>query len=82
MAQLLVRNIDATVKQRLKRRAAKHGHSLEQEVRDILQRAVGGGEAPREGLGTFIARHLTGKELDVTIPEWRGEEPRPAKFGR
>ena len=39
MAQLLVRDLDDDAKERLKRRAAKHGRSLEAEVRDILQTA-------------------------------------------
>ena len=80
MAQLLVRNIDATVKQRLKRRAAKHGHSLEQEVSEILRRAVGNGGTPSEGLGTFIARQFEGRGLGITMLESRGEEARPAKL--
>lgn len=36
MAQLLVREVPEEVKERLKRRAIKHGRSLEAEVRDIL----------------------------------------------
>jgi antitoxin FitA len=40
MAQLLVRNIPATVKERLKRRAERHGRSLEAEVREILDSAA------------------------------------------
>jgi len=80
MAQLVVRNLDETVKRRLKKRAAQRGHSLEQEVREILQNAVGGGKARRAGLGTFIARHFAGKGLDFDVSEWRGEEARPAEF--
>lgn len=36
MAQLVVRNLPDDVKERLKRRANRHGRSLEAEVRDIL----------------------------------------------
>jgi plasmid stability protein len=36
MAQVLVRNLDVRVVEGLKRKAALHGHSLEQELRDIL----------------------------------------------
>jgi antitoxin FitA len=82
MAQLVVRNLEETVKRRLKRRAAQRGHSLEQEVRDILRRAVEGDEPRREGLGTFIARHFAGKGLDFEVQEWHGEEARPAKFSK
>jgi plasmid stability protein len=80
MAQLVVRNLDESVKRRLKRRAAQRGHSLEQEVRDILRRAVGEEQSRREGLGTFIARQFAGKGLDFEVEEWHGEEARPAEF--
>jgi plasmid stability protein len=40
MAQLLVRNIEDSVKTRLQRRAKRNGHSMEAEVRDILRAAV------------------------------------------
>ena len=36
MAQIIVRNLPDDVKARLKRRASRHGCSLEAEVRDIL----------------------------------------------
>lgn len=37
MATLTIRNIDAAVKERLRVRAAEHGHSMEAEARRILQ---------------------------------------------
>jgi hypothetical protein len=40
MAQLVVRNISVVVKQRLQRRAKRHGRSLGEEVRDILRTAA------------------------------------------
>jgi plasmid stability protein len=82
MAQVVVRKLDETVKKRLKQRAARRGHSMEEEIRDILQQAVGGEDKDNagEGLGTFIARQFAGKGIDLEVPEWRGEEPRPAKF--
>ena len=48
MAQLVVRKIEASVVARLRRRAARHGVSLEEEHRRILRAAVhpaGGHEA-------------------------------------
>ena len=80
MAQVVVRNLDETVKKRLKRRAARRGHSMEAEIRDILCEAVADKRTPKEGLGTFIARQFAGKGFDFEIPEWHGEEARPAKF--
>lgn len=46
MASLTIRNFDDDLKQRLRLQAARHGASMEQEVRDILRRAV---EAPTGG---------------------------------
>lgn len=40
LATLTIRNIDPAVKERLRIRAAQHGHSMEAEARRILQRAV------------------------------------------
>jgi plasmid stability protein len=80
MAQLVVRNLEEKVKTRLKRRAARHGRSMEEEVRDILRDAVKNEGRHRAGLGTRIARRFTGRGLDFEIPEWRGEPARPAKL--
>jgi len=40
MGSLSVRNLDDELIGRLKRRAARHGHSTEAEVREILRRAL------------------------------------------
>jgi antitoxin FitA len=82
MAQVVVRKLDETVKKRLKRRAAKRGHSMEAEIRDILTDAVKKEDAQEQGLGTLIARRFSGKGIgiDFDIPEWRGEKARPARF--
>ena len=42
MAQLMVRNLTAELVTALKRRAAKHNRSAEQEHREILQAALRG----------------------------------------
>jgi plasmid stability protein len=82
MAQIVVRNIEESVKTRLKRRAARHGRSMEEEVRTILREAVKRDErtAPAEGLGTAIANEFAGIGLDEEIPEWRGYSVRLPKF--
>ena len=56
MAQFIVRNIENGVKARLQRRARRNGHSMEEEVRDILRDAVIADEPPAGGLGTEISR--------------------------
>jgi plasmid stability protein len=40
MAQVIVRNLDEEVVSSLKFKAELHGHSLEQELRQILKRAA------------------------------------------
>ena len=40
MAQLVVRNLDESTVRALKERAARHGHSAEEEHREILRRAL------------------------------------------
>ena len=40
MAQVIVRNLDDQVVSSLKLKAELHGHSLEQELREILKRAA------------------------------------------
>lgn len=47
---LTIRNLDATVKQKLRLRAARHQTSMEAEVRAILTRAVEEPEASAGGL--------------------------------
>lgn len=41
MASITIRNLDDHLKHRLRVQAAEHGRSMEEEVRDILRKAVG-----------------------------------------
>jgi len=83
MGQIIVRNLPEALKARLKRRAARHGRSMEEEARDILRDALKE-EPAREGLGTAIARQFAGRGLglDFEIAELKGQKVRPAKFDR
>jgi len=74
MAQILVRDIEDDVKQRLQRRALRHGRSMEAEIRDILRDAIKEEERPGGGLGTEIAALFKGIGLQrgETISELRG----------
>jgi plasmid stability protein len=78
--QLLVRNVDETLKRKLRRRAEQHGHSLEAEVRDILRNAIKDEAVSRKGLGTEIAELFQGIGLNEPIPELRGYTIKPPKF--
>lgn len=82
MAQLIVRNIEDEVKERLAQRARRHGHSMEEEVRTILRDAVSEDmkAAPEIGLGTRLAAFFAERGLDFELPEMKGEEARPAAF--
>ena len=45
MTRIIIHDVDETLKHRLQARAAKHGKSMEAEIRDILHDALGGGAA-------------------------------------
>ena len=83
MAMLTVRNIPDEVHRALRMRAARHGHSMEAEVREILESAV----APegRVKLGSLLAdigrkAKLTEEEFAV-FEQVRDKTPtRPVSF--
>ncbi len=78
MASITIRNLDDTIKQRLRMRAAEHGRSMEEEARDILRRAVGRSSA-HANLGTAIQQRfaaLGGVTLDLPPREPMPEPPR------
>ncbi|MCO6442364.1 MAG: plasmid stabilization protein [Nitrococcus mobilis] len=75
MASITIRNLDDELKARLRRVAAEHGHSMEEEARRILRQALA---KPRQnnGLGSRIHKRyaaLGGIELEQTV---RTEPPR------
>jgi antitoxin FitA len=54
MAQLIVRNLDDELVERLKRRATEHGRSAEAEHREILRQALM--EEPRRSFWELAAQ--------------------------
>jgi antitoxin FitA len=80
MAQLVVRQLEDDVKEKLQRRARRHGRSTEEEVREILRNAVRGEGAKRAPLGSRIAARFKRAGLDEPIPELRDQAARPAVF--
>src|ERR1017187_3369100 len=51
MSSITIRNLDPSIKERLRVRAAEHGHSMEAEVRRILQTTLKGpARAPASNL--------------------------------
>ena len=68
MASITVRNLNEDLKQRLKDQAAKHGCSMEEEVRRILQEALPRRANPPEGSSTAI--HNLFKPVALTDEEY------------
>jgi antitoxin FitA len=81
MGQLVVRNIENVVKERLQRRARRNRRSMEEEVREILRNAVNrDDEGSARGLGSELAGLFAKTGLDSDIPELRGNPIKPASF--
>lgn len=67
MATLTIRNLNEETKAKLREIAAKHGHSMEEEARRILNRAVR--QAEERGLGSEIANMFAEMGgIDLQIP--------------
>ena len=72
MASLVVRNIPDEVKERLRRRAAAEGRSMEAEARRIISKALESDAAEGETFGELVARHFgpeNGFDLEPYLPE-------------
>jgi antitoxin FitA len=77
MASITIRNLESHVKERLRVRAARQGHSMEEEARTILRAALAGPADAQKNLfdrihGRFAA--LGGAELAIP-PREAGREP-------
>jgi plasmid stability protein len=79
MATLTIRNLDDSVKARLRVEAARHGRSMEEEVRVILQNAVAS-TANTTGFGSRIHQRFASlADKGLALPE-RTERPRAAEL--
>ena len=77
MAALSIRDLDDSVKEKLRLRAAQHGRSMEAEIRAILTEAVDD-EAPRADLFSALAARFSQMGgVDLDIPP-RSTPPRAA----
>jgi len=81
MAQLLMRNLEAPMKERLRALATQHGVSMEEEARDILRNALLR-EATPKPLGQQIRQLFStiGLSSEEGIPEFRGSIAEPVAF--
>lgn len=79
MAQLIVRNLEDDIRDKLRALAAEHGRSMEEEIREILREAaLRVSLAPKGGLGSRLAERFRDCALDGEIEELRGQPARPA----
>ena len=81
MATLTIRNIDPEVKKRVRVRAAENGRSMEAELRQIINDAVGNPPDAKKETGRDLAEAIRrrfapygGVELDIP-PREVGREP-------
>ncbi len=84
MAQLVVRQLPVEVKERLKRRAKRHGRSLEAEVRDILENAITENGRALEKSQPYLGdrlKLLIGKSA-LTPQEWAEFDQSIVEMGR
>jgi plasmid stability protein len=85
MSSITIRKLDPAVKERLRVRAAEHGHSMEAEAREIIQSAIGSASAdllPKRTGADLVARirarfePLGGVELELPTRDKTREPPR------
>jgi antitoxin FitA len=80
MASITIRKLDDGLKARLRVRAARHGHSMEEEAREILRCALAQTDQAVENLAETIRRRFA-PFGGVDLPEIpRGQMREPPHF--
>jgi len=72
MSSITIRNLDDQLKASLRMRAARHGLSMEQEVRNILQSTLAADSSPASGLELALRINQRFQGLsgdDLPMPE-------------
>ena len=82
VAQIIVRNLEDAVRDRLRARAVRHGRSMEEEVRLILRAAVAAGGRAEQPVGRRIAARFAKVGFESEIDELRGTPAMPAALRR
>jgi hypothetical protein len=68
MSSITIRNLDEDLKERLRVEAARAGHSMEEHLRQMIEREVGG-KVPASGFGTWLHEQFRGATVDdLPIP--------------
>ena len=80
MSMLTVRDLNPEVKEKLRQRAARHGRSMEAEVRLILAAAVEAGDEPLD-LVASIRKHFSGSGIELELRDRTSATQRPITFG-
>ncbi|HJV13509.1 MAG TPA: Arc family DNA-binding protein [Propionibacteriaceae bacterium] len=79
MSMLTVRDLDPEVKEKLRRRAARHGRSMEAEARLILAAAVEAEDEPVD-LVASIRENFSGTGIELDLPDRTSGVQRPIAF--
>ena len=79
IATLTIRGLDPETHARLRIEAARHGRSMEAEVRAILTERLAPDSAER-GLGSRIHARFADLEGELQLPDRSDEPPRAAVF--
>jgi len=79
MPQLIIRNLEESVRARLRLRAKRNGRSIEEEIREILCDAVRDEDSSVTApLGSRLRKRFAQIGLEEDIGELRGHKARPA----
>lgn len=83
MSQLLVRDIDEALVRKLKRRAAEHGVSAEEEHRRILKEALSRSDNGKPNLIEYLAspEATVAPEIELDLERSRKIESRDTGIG-
>ena len=82
MTSITVRNLDESVKKSLRMRAALHGWSMEQEVRQILQQTVAPEQAGQISFAERVNRRFAGLKADSIPNPPRKTSRLPPEFAK
>ena len=80
MGSITIRTLDDQLKSSLRLRAARHGLSMEQEVRNILQTTLAADAEPSSGLDFALRINQRFKGLggdELVLPERTAPRPAP-----
>lgn len=82
MSSITIRNLDEAVKNSLRIRAARHGWSIEQEVRQILQQTVTPEQTQTVGFAERINKRFAGLDAESLALPTRRHARIPPSFDK